>query len=83
MSIQVYQTLIFPILFFQTSAKNMHNLLIGCLLDLCENPKGVAHVMAWRGKKDRTAANLLVEIWREEEKAIGVSRDENGKIAGE
>ncbi|XP_072017652.1 cilia- and flagella-associated protein 69-like isoform X2 [Amphiura filiformis] len=60
----------------ETSAKNMHNLLIGCLLDLCENPKSVAHMMAWRGKKDCTIANLLVQIWREEEKAIGVSRDE-------
>ena len=60
----------------------MHNLLLGCLLDMCENPKSVAHMLAWKGTNDRGAANLLVQIWREEETAIGVSRDDNGCIAG-
>ena len=67
----------------QSSAKNMHNLLLGCLLDLCENPKSVAHIMAWRGQKDCTAASLLLQIWREEEMAIGVTRDDTGRIAGQ
>ncbi|XP_033127845.1 cilia- and flagella-associated protein 69-like [Anneissia japonica] len=59
---------------------DMYNLVLGCLLDLCENPKSVGHMMAWRGQENRTACNLLVDIWRKEEAAIGVKRDANGFI---
>lgn len=36
----------------------------------------------WRGKRDQTAANLLIQLWRQEELDLGVRRDEDGKIVG-
>ncbi|XP_046371006.1 cilia- and flagella-associated protein 69-like [Haliotis rufescens] len=60
--------------------KNMHNLILGCLLDLCENPKTVNHVLTWRGKGNSTVAHLLCEIWRAEEMEIGARRDAHGAI---
>lgn len=60
--------------------KNMHNVILGCLLDLCENPKTVNHVLTWRGKDGCTASHLLCQIWRQEECEIGVKRDTQGAI---
>ncbi|XP_041367843.1 cilia- and flagella-associated protein 69-like [Gigantopelta aegis] len=60
--------------------KNMHNLIVGCLLDLCENTKTVNHVLTWQGKDNSTAAHLFCEIWRNEEREIGARRDELGSI---
>ncbi|RUS81453.1 hypothetical protein EGW08_010793 [Elysia chlorotica] len=60
--------------------KNMHNVILGCLLDLCENPKTVNHVLTWRGKDGCTASHLLCQIWRQEESEIGVKRDNEGAI---
>lgn len=61
--------------------KGMDNLILGCLLDLCENPKTVHHVLTWRGRDNSSAAHLFCEIWRNEEREIGVKRDSNGAIA--
>ncbi|VDI03562.1 Hypothetical predicted protein [Mytilus galloprovincialis] len=60
--------------------KNMHNIILGCLLDLCENPKTQHHVLSWRGKGNCTAAHLFCEIWRNEEKDMGVQRASDGSI---
>jgi hypothetical protein len=60
----------------------MDNLILGCLLDLCENPKTVHHVLTWRGHENISAAHLFCEIWRNEEREIGVKRDPNGAISG-
>ncbi|KAH9499307.1 Cilia- and flagella-associated protein 69 [Bulinus truncatus] len=60
--------------------KNMHNIIIGCLLDLCENPKTVNHILAWRGKSGTTASHLLCQLWRQEETQIEVKRDSQGAI---
>ena len=60
----------------------MHNLIMGCLLDLCENPKTINHVLTWRGKDGATAAHLLCHMWRKEETEMGAKRDANGAIAG-
>lgn len=65
----------------ETCPKSMHNLILGCLLDLCENPKTIAHVNAWRGKDDQSAAHLMCDIWRAEEMDIGARREPNGAIA--
>merc|ERR1712038_508574 len=56
--------------------QNMHNLVLGCLLDLCENPKTIGHVSAWRGAGDMSAAHLFCDVWRREEAEMGVERDE-------
>lgn len=63
--------------------RNMHNLVLGCLLDLCENPKTIHHVLTWRGQDAATAAHLFCEIWRTEEREMGVRRNQNGAIVGE
>ena len=60
----------------------MHNVILGCLLDLCENPKTVNHVLTWRGKDGCTASHLLCQVWRQEESEIGVKRDKEGAIYG-
>ncbi|KAK7110003.1 cilia- and flagella-associated protein 69-like isoform X2 [Littorina saxatilis] len=60
--------------------KNMHNLIMGCLLDLCENPKAINHVLTWRGRDTCTAAHLLCDMWRKEEVEIGAKRDANNAI---
>lgn len=58
----------------------MQNLVLGCLVDLCENIKALAHVQSWRGKKQISAGKLLTELWKKEEANIGVVRDKTGKI---
>lgn len=65
----------------QQCPKGMDNLILGCLLDLCENPKTVHHVLTWRGHENISAAHLFCEIWRNEEREIGVKRDPNGAIS--
>ncbi|KAK3109030.1 hypothetical protein FSP39_021501 [Pinctada imbricata] len=61
--------------------KNTHNLILGCLLDLCENPKTVHHIHTWRGKENVSAAHLFCDIYRKEEKDMGVKRDKEGAIS--
>lgn len=53
------------------------------MVEFCDNPKTTVHVNSWRGKKDQTAASLLIKLWRKEEKELGVKRDKHGKIIGE
>ncbi|XP_071803414.1 cilia- and flagella-associated protein 69-like [Asterias amurensis] len=65
----------------ESCSANMHNLILGCLLDLCENAKTVAHMLAWRSNKDTTVATLLIKIWKQEEQTLGVPREQNGTIA--
>ena len=60
----------------------MHNLVLGCLLDLSENAKTVPHINAWRGSGDISAAHLLCDIWRNEELDMKVNRDNSGAISG-
>lgn len=61
----------------------MHNIVLGCLLDLSENVKALPHMNAWRGKGDVSAAHLLCDMWRQEESDMGVKRDSTGAILGE
>lgn len=60
--------------------KNMHNLILGCLLDLCENPKTIHHVLTWRGKDNASAPHLFCDIFRNEERELGVRRTKDGAI---
>ncbi|XP_044802693.2 cilia- and flagella-associated protein 69 isoform X2 [Bubalus bubalis] len=60
--------------------KKFCNLILGIMVEFCDNPKTAAHVNAWRGKKDQTAASLLIKLWRKEEKELGVKRDKYGRI---
>ncbi|KAH0509785.1 Cilia- and flagella-associated protein 69 [Microtus ochrogaster] len=65
---------------WKLNQKKFCNLILGIMVEFCDNPKTSAHVNAWRGKKDLTAASLLIKLWRKEEKELGVKRDKNGMI---
>lgn len=58
----------------------MQNLILGCLLDLSDNPKTLNHFLQWEGKDNMKIAHFLCELWRDEERDNGVERDENGII---
>lgn len=61
----------------------MHGVILATLLELCDNPKTVSHILGWRDDRGGTAPRLLLQLWREEEAELGVSRDGNGAIAGQ
>ncbi|XP_062844662.1 cilia- and flagella-associated protein 69-like [Trichomycterus rosablanca] len=67
--------------FLQSSQRSMQSVVLGTLSELCDNPKTLAHIQAWRGNKDLTAPALLLQLWRNEEAKIGVKRDQHGKLA--
>lgn len=56
--------------------------LVSALLELCENPQAVTHLLRWSGDRDASAPQLLLHIWRREEETTGVSRDPHGLITG-
>ncbi|NXP30568.1 CFA69 protein, partial [Leiothrix lutea] len=60
--------------------KNLCNIILGILVEISDNPKTTLHMSIWRGKRDQTAANLLIQLWRQEELDLGVRRDEDGRI---
>ncbi|NXY15235.1 CFA69 protein, partial [Atrichornis clamosus] len=60
--------------------KNLCNIILGILVEFCDNPKTTLHISTWRGKKDQTAAKLLIQLWRQEELDLGVRRDQYGRI---
>lgn len=59
----------------------MQNLILGCLLDLSDNPKTLTHILQWEGKHNCKISHFLCDLWRTEEKENGVERDENGIIS--
>ncbi|XP_071889758.1 cilia- and flagella-associated protein 69 isoform X3 [Anas platyrhynchos] len=61
--------------------KNLCNIILGLLVEFCDNPRTTFHISTWRGEKDQTAANLLIQLWRQEELDLGVKRDRYGRIA--
>ncbi|KFP25060.1 Uncharacterized protein C7orf63, partial [Colius striatus] len=60
--------------------KKLYNIILGILVEFCDNPKTTSHISTWRGEKDQTAANLLIQLWRQEEVELGVERDQYGRI---
>ncbi|NXV09090.1 CFA69 protein, partial [Cettia cetti] len=60
--------------------KSLCNIILGILVEFSDNPKTISHMSIWRGKRDQTAANLLIQLWRQEELDLGVRRDQDGKI---
>ncbi|XP_030203728.1 cilia- and flagella-associated protein 69 isoform X1 [Gadus morhua] len=63
------------------SPRCMRGVVLATLLDLCDNPKTLSHVMTWTGSGGRTAPALLLLLWREEEAELGVGRDQHGRIS--
>ncbi|XP_044149807.1 cilia- and flagella-associated protein 69 [Bufo gargarizans] len=60
--------------------KSMNNLVLGILVEFCDNPKTLPHITTWRGKRNETAPKLLVQLWKQEEEELGVRRDSYGRV---
>ncbi|NXG71910.1 CFA69 protein, partial [Baryphthengus martii] len=60
--------------------RNLCNIILGILVEFCDNPKTTLHISTWRGQKEQTAAKLLIQLWRQEESELGVERDRWGRL---
>ncbi|NXP23821.1 CFA69 protein, partial [Scytalopus superciliaris] len=60
--------------------KNLCKIILGILVEFCDNPKAALHINTWRGENSQTAANLLIQLWRQEELELGVRRDQYGRV---
>uniref|UniRef100_A0A8C7Y2B5 Cilia- and flagella-associated protein 69 ARM repeats domain-containing protein n=1 Tax=Oryzias sinensis TaxID=183150 RepID=A0A8C7Y2B5_9TELE len=63
-----------------TSPRCVHGVVLSTLLDLCDNPNTLPHLLTWRDVTGQTAPRLLLQLWREEEEELGVSRNRHGGI---
>ncbi|KAM3596497.1 uncharacterized protein V6R79_015548 [Siganus canaliculatus] len=64
----------------KSSPSCVHGIILATLLDLCDNPNALSHILNWRDHADGTAPGLLLELWREEEEELNVSRSRRGVI---
>lgn len=72
----------------QKTPSEMHPIVLSSLVELTENPKSIRHLLTWRGtNNDPNNANkfislpqLLIQLWRDEEKRIGVIRGPLGEL---
>ena len=64
----------------EVSPKSIQNIILGCILDFCDNPKTHIHMLQWESNDNSKISHYLCEMWRLEEREIGVERDENGII---
>ncbi|NXY91075.1 CFA69 protein, partial [Alcedo cyanopectus] len=60
--------------------RSVCNIILGILVEFCDNPKTTSYIRVWRGEKEQTAAKLLIQLWRQEELELGVQRDPWGRI---
>ncbi|KAM4538775.1 cilia- and flagella-associated protein 69 [Odontesthes bonariensis] len=66
--------------FLSTSPRCVHGIVLSTLLDLCDNPNTQFYILSWRDAAGQTAPRLLLKLWREQEKDLGVSRSPGGGI---
>ncbi|XP_034747692.1 cilia- and flagella-associated protein 69-like isoform X2 [Etheostoma cragini] len=59
----------------------LHCNVLANLLELCDNPNTVSHILSWRDSSDQTAPSFLLQLWREEEEELRVSRNQHGGIS--
>ncbi|OAJ40742.1 hypothetical protein BDEG_24442 [Batrachochytrium dendrobatidis JEL423] len=66
----------------ENTTLKMRRHILGCLLDLLENPKCIYHVLNWKMQQDvnKGIEHLLVEIWNGEEARLQVSQNQSGFI---
>ncbi|XP_070778157.1 cilia- and flagella-associated protein 69-like [Enoplosus armatus] len=64
-----------------SSPRCVHLSILATLLELCDNPNTLSHILSWRDDGGQTAPALLLQLWREEEEELGVSRNQHGGIA--
>ncbi|XP_032391783.1 cilia- and flagella-associated protein 69 isoform X2 [Etheostoma spectabile] len=59
----------------------LHCNVLATLLELCDNPNTVSHILSWRDSSGQTAPSFLLQLWREEEEELRVSRNQHGGIS--
>ncbi|TKS88854.1 Cilia- and flagella-associated protein 69 [Collichthys lucidus] len=64
-----------------SSPRCVHYNILATLLELCDNTNTVSHILSWRDDGGRTAPGLLLQLWRDEEEELMVSRNQHGGIA--
>ncbi|KAM3858585.1 cilia- and flagella-associated protein 69 [Diretmus argenteus] len=64
-----------------SSPRSVHSIILSTLLELCDNLKSLSHILTWRDDKGQGAPSLLLQLWREEEAELGVSRGAYGRIS--
>ncbi|KAM9340187.1 cilia- and flagella-associated protein 69 [Symphorus nematophorus] len=65
----------------RSSPRCLHGNILATLLELCDNPNTLSHMLSWRDDGGQTAPRLLLQLWREEEEELKVSRNQHGEIA--
>ncbi|XP_033493274.1 cilia- and flagella-associated protein 69 isoform X4 [Epinephelus lanceolatus] len=65
----------------RSSPRCIHCIVLATLLELCENPNTLSHILSWRDAGGQTAPRLLLQLWRDEEEKLKVSRTRHGGIA--
>ncbi|KAM9824032.1 cilia- and flagella-associated protein 69 [Neosynchiropus ocellatus] len=63
-----------------TCPKCVRGIVLAILLELCDNPNTVSHILNWTHDSGETAPRLLLQLWMEEELGLGVSRTRHGAI---
>ncbi|KAF0024286.1 hypothetical protein F2P81_023088 [Scophthalmus maximus] len=63
-----------------SSPRCVHSIVLTTLLELCDNPNTLSHILSWRDDGDRTAPGLLLQLWRREEEELGVRRNKHGGL---
>uniref|UniRef100_A0A4W6DST4 Cilia- and flagella-associated protein 69 ARM repeats domain-containing protein n=1 Tax=Lates calcarifer TaxID=8187 RepID=A0A4W6DST4_LATCA len=63
-----------------SSPRCVHSIVLATLLELCDNPNTLSHILSWRDDVGQTAPRLLLQLWRQEEEDLGVSRNHHGGI---
>lgn len=57
---------------------------LSLLIDLCEYEETVTYLVTWRSNKNsENLLTILCQLWRQEEKTLGVKRTLDGCISGE
>ncbi|KAL6099407.1 cfap69 [Pungitius sinensis] len=64
-----------------SSPRCVHCTVLANLLELCDNPNTASHILSWRDAGGQTAPRFLLQLWRDEEEELKVSRNLHGAIA--
>ncbi|XP_037650921.1 cilia- and flagella-associated protein 69-like isoform X1 [Sebastes umbrosus] len=63
-----------------SSPRCVHSNVLATLLELCDNPNTLSHILSWRDGGGQTAPRFLLQLWRDEEEELKVSRNHHGGI---
>ncbi|XP_078123509.1 cilia- and flagella-associated protein 69 isoform X2 [Sander vitreus] len=64
-----------------SSPRCLHCNVLATLLELCDNPNTLSYILSWRDGGGQTAPSFLLQLWRDEEEELRVSRNQHGGIS--